>query len=273
MNAFMPQVDEPEIKTATPPGPALSCANLSFSVKGHPLLRDVSLSIAPGETLGIVGPNGSGKSTLLRLLSGILTPTQGSVRLNGHELSSLKRRDIARLLAVVEQQADTSDSIRVLDAVELGRTPWLSALEPWSTSDDSIVNQALDDVGLLHLRERIWQTLSGGERQRAHIARALTQRPQILLLDEPTNHLDIHHQLTILGLIRALPITTVIALHDLNQALECDRLAVMHNGKLAALGPPAEVLTPERLRVTFGVEGRWLTDPHDGARILRLRAL
>jgi iron complex transport system ATP-binding protein len=188
-------------------------------------------------------------------------------------MADMQRRDVARVLAVVEQQAETSDSIRVLDAVELGRTPWLSALAPWSADDDAIVHQALDDVGLLHLRDRVWQTLSGGERQRAHIARALAQRPQILLLDEPTNHLDIHHQLTILGLIRALPITTVIALHDLNQALECDRVAVMENGRLAALGAPTEVLTPERLRTTFAVEGRWLSDPFDGAKILRLRPL
>ncbi|RRV04552.1 ABC transporter ATP-binding protein [Pseudomonas sp. v388] len=271
MNAYTPQ----DIEAGSPvvACSALSGSGLAYSVKGQPLLQDVSLSITPGETLGIVGPNGSGKSTLLKLLSGIQTPTHGDVHLDGHALASLKRRDIARLLAVVEQQAETSDSIRVLDAVELGRTPWLSALTPWSATDDAIVHQALEDVGLLHLRDRFWQTLSGGERQRAHIARALAQRPQILLLDEPTNHLDIHHQLTILGLIRALPITTVIALHDLNQALECDRVGVMEKGRLVALGAPFEVLTPDRLRTTFGVEGRWLTDPHDGARLLRLRPL
>lgn len=273
MNAFLPRVDHPETGTATAASPTLGCTGLCYSVKGQTLLRDVSLSIAAGETLGVVGPNGSGKSTLLRLLSGILAPTCGEVRLDGRAMADMQRRDVARVLAVVEQQAETSDSIRVLDAVELGRTPWLSALAPWSADDDAIVHQALDDVGLLHLRDRVWQTLSGGERQRAHIARALAQRPQILLLDEPTNHLDIHHQLTILGLIRALPITTVIALHDLNQALECDRVAVMENGRLAALGAPTEVLTPERLRTTFAVEGRWLSDPFDGAKILRLRPL
>jgi iron complex transport system ATP-binding protein len=273
MNAFLPRVDDHETDTATATSSTLGCSGLCYSVKGQTLLRDVSLTIAAGETLGVVGPNGSGKSTLLRLLSGILTPTHGEVHLDGQAMTEMQRRDVARVLAVVEQQAETSDSIRVLDAVELGRTPWLSALAPWSKADDQIVRQALDDVGLLHLRDRVWQTLSGGERQRAHIARALAQRPRILLLDEPTNHLDIHHQLTILGLIRALPITTVIALHDLNQALECDRVAVMENGRLAALGAPAQVLTPERLRTTFGVEGRWLTDPVDGARILRLRPL
>ncbi|MFK3799081.1 ABC transporter ATP-binding protein [Pseudomonas sp. NPDC088444] len=250
---------------------ALAGVNLSYSVKGAVLLRDVSLAIRPGENLGIVGPNGSGKSTLIRLLAGIVMPSAGEVSLSGQRLTSLRRRDIAQRLAVVEQQAETDDAISLLQAVELGRTPWLSALAPWSEEDTRIVDQAMADVSLHSLRHRAWHTLSGGERQRAHIARALAQRPQILLLDEPTNHLDIQQQLSILKLVHQLPVTTVIALHDLNQALACDRLAVMEHGRLVALGSPFEVLTPERLHSTFGVHGHWLTDPFDGARILRLR--
>lgn len=252
---------------------ALSCSALTYITKGQALVQDVSLSVSPGETLGIVGPNGSGKSTLLKLLAGILAPSSGAVLLDDQPLGALSRRDVARKLAVVEQQAETSDNISVRDAVELGRTPWLSAMAPWSADDAQIVRQALHDADLLHLAERQWQTLSGGERQRAHVARALAQRAQILLLDEPTNHLDIQHQLSILGLVKALPVTTVIALHDLNQALECDRLAMMHHGRLVALGTPGEVLTAERLRSCFAVQGYWLDDPLDGSRVLRLRAL
>jgi iron complex transport system ATP-binding protein len=251
----------------------LGGTDLGYVVKGAQLLDGVSLSLRAGENLGIVGPNGSGKSTLIRLLAGILTPTSGEVRLGDQRLAALKRRDVAQRLAVVEQHAETSDSISLLQAVELGRTPWLSALAPWSDEDRQIVSRAIADVHLGHLAHRAWHTLSGGERQRAHIARALAQRPQILLLDEPTNHLDIQQQLSILSLVHRLPVTTVIALHDLNQALGCDRLAVMEGGRLVALGSPFEVLSPERLRKTFGVHGHWLTDPFDGARILRLRSL
>ncbi|RMN15692.1 Iron ABC transporter ATP-binding protein, partial [Pseudomonas cannabina] len=252
--------------------PVLGCSGLGYSVRGTALLSDIDLSITAGETLAVVGPNGSGKSTLLKLLAGIQKPGSGTVRLGDQALAAMSRRDVARLLAVVEQQAETSDAVTVLDAVELGRTPWLSALEPWSANDDAIVRQALLDVDMLHMQKRAWHTLSGGERQRVHIARALAQRPKILLLDEPTNHLDIQHQLTILGLVKALPVTTVIALHDLNQALDCDRVAVMEKGRLVALGTPVEVLTPERLLSTFGVVAHWLTDPFDGAKILRLRS-
>jgi iron complex transport system ATP-binding protein len=250
----------------------LSCSDLNWSIKGTPIVKDVSLQLRRGETLGLIGPNGSGKSSLLKLLAGIRTADSGQVYLHGAALCDMNRRDVAQFIAVVEQQAQTSDAIRVLDAVELGRTPWLSALVPWSTADDDIVRQALLDVDMADKRKRPWHSLSGGERQRVHIARALAQQPQILLLDEPANHLDIQHQLSILGLVRKLPVSSLIALHDLNQALSCDRLAVMDKGSLIALGSPEQVLTCELLRETFSVQAHFLTDPVDGARVLRFRS-
>jgi iron complex transport system ATP-binding protein len=250
----------------------LTCQGLSLRLGGRDVLHGVDLSVMPGETLGVVGPNGSGKSTLLKLLAGLRTPSSGSVRLLGEALERMPRRHIAQRLALVEQQADTLDAISVYDAVALGRTPWLSALAPFGNDDRAIVEQALADADASHLRRRLWGELSGGERQRVHIARALAQRPQVLLLDEPTNHLDIQHQLGLLRQVQALPVTTLVALHDLNQALTCDRLAVLDQGRLVALGKPEAVLTPERLLGTFGVRGHYLVDPYDGARVLRFRA-
>ena len=252
--------------------PVLSCSGLGFAIRDAELLHDIDLDIHAGETLGLVGPNGSGKSTLLKLLAGVRSPSRGTIHLNGQCLKTLSRRTIAQTLAVVEQQADTLDAISVFDAVALGRTPWLSALRPWSAADDDIVHQALRDVDATHLRKRTWRSLSGGERQRVHIARALAQRPRNLRLDEPTNHLDIQHQLAILQVVHALPVTTVIALHDLNQALACDRVAVLEKSRLVALGKPLDVLTPQRLLDTFGVHAHYLIDPFDGAQILRLRS-
>lgn len=251
----------------------LACDNLGYRVRGAQLLQGVSLRVARGEHLGIVGPNGSGKSTLLRLLAGVLRPDSGAVQLLGQALAKMPRRDVARCLAVVEQQAHSDDALRVRDVVELGRTPWLSALAPWTTDDEQIVCQALGAVGLAHMATRYWHSLSGGERQRVQIARALAQRPQVLLLDEPSNHLDIQQQLALLRLVHSLPLTSVTVLHDLNQALGCHRLAVLDGGRLVALGAPHEVLTPQLLRSTFGVQGHWLDDPLDGSRVLRLRPL
>ena len=252
---------------------ALQARQISWQVQGAPIVQSLSLQVQRGEMLGLIGPNGSGKSSLLRLLSGVLRPQHGEVLLGEQPLQHMPRRSIARQLALVAQSAHTLDAITVWDAVELGRTPWLSALQQLSAHDRDIVHQALTAVGLQGKAQRTWHTLSGGERQRAHIARALAQQPQVLLLDEPTNHLDVHQQLSLMQLVQQLPITKVIALHDLNQALACDRLAVMHQGQLVRLGTPDEVLTPELLRTVFQVQCHSLTDPHDGSRVLRLRPL
>ncbi|ONG52302.1 histidinol phosphatase [Pseudoroseomonas deserti] len=251
----------------------LEAEGLSWSTRGQAIVQDVALRVAPGERLGLIGPNGSGKSTLLRMLAGVLAPSAGRVLLDGRPLTEMRRREVAQVLALVEQQAETADRITVRDAVELGRTPFLSMLRPWGAEDDAIVRRALDVVEMADRSARDWITLSGGERQRVHIARALAQQPRILLLDEPTNHLDIHHQLGILGLVAGLRVTTVIALHDLNQAMGCDRLGVMHRGRLVALGAPSDILTPDLLRDVFGVRASFLIDPADGSRILRFQPL
>lgn len=237
------------------------------------LVSDVSLTVQPGETLGLIGPNGSGKSTMLRIIAGLAPRASGAVLLDDVPMAQMTRRDIARKIALVQQHADTSEALTVRDAVELGRTPWLSALRPLGDDDRDIVDQALASVGMSRMARAEWATLSGGERQRVHIARALAQRPRVLLLDEPTNHLDIHHQLAILRMMADLPVTVVVALHDLNQAMGCDRLAVMQKGRLIACGPPAQVLTPARLAQIFRVDTSVLRDPADGATLFRFHCL
>lgn len=248
----------------------LEASNLGWSVRRLRIVQGVDLAVREGETFGLVGPNGSGKSTLLRLLAGILKPTTGKVAVEGQPLSGLPRRLAAQKIAYLEQQADTGEAITVRDAVELGRTPWLTPLQPWSDEDDRIVAGALADADLHGFESRFWATLSGGEKQRVHLARALAQRPRILLLDEPTNHLDVRHQLSMLDLVAGLPVTSIIALHDLNQALACDRVGVMAGGRLVALGPPQEVLSVDRIAEVFCVRASIVVDPADGARIFRL---
>lgn len=251
----------------------ISARSLGWLARGRPIVADVALDVASGETLGLIGPNGSGKSTLLRLLAGIAPRPMGEVTLDGAPLQCLPRHEIARRIAYVEQQAETAEALSVRDVVELGRTPWLSPLAPINAQDHAICARALAQVGMADMADRRWSTLSGGERQRVHIARALAQQPRIMLLDEPTNHLDIHHQLSLLRLVSTLPVTVVIALHDLNQAMGCDRLGIMDGGRLVACGPPSEVLTPERLSRIFRVGASTLTDPRDGARQFRFHCL
>lgn len=251
---------------------SLTAHNLSWKTRGKMIVEGVSIDVHDGEFLGLIGSNGSGKSTLLRMLAGLRRPATGQVTLNARPMARMKQRDIARQLAFVEQQADTDDALTARSAVHVGRTPWLSPLTPWSAMDDHIVDDALTAVDMAHKAEQPWNTLSGGEKQRVHIARALAQQPQTLLLDEPTNHLDIRHQIAILDLLRRLGKTTVIALHDLNHAMMCDRIAIMKDGRLWALDTPDDLLTKDTLREVFDIHGHFVTDPTDGTRFLRFAA-
>lgn len=230
---------------------------LSWGVKRRTIVSDVSLSVAPGETLGLIGPNGSGKSSLLRLLAGLRRPLSGRVEINDQDIAQVPRKTLSRTVAFVQQSAATDTNVTVADVVRLGRTPHRSALAGWSEGDEAAVTRALQCVDMDARRKQAWQTLSGGERQRVHIARALAQTPQVMFLDEPTNHLDIHHQIGILRMVRGLDLTSVIALHDLNlAAMFCDRIAVIQNGTLCACGTPDEVLTQDILRDVFRVSAQ-----------------
>ncbi|MGE6740654.1 ABC transporter ATP-binding protein [Allorhizobium pseudoryzae] len=232
----------------------LDATDLSWSTGGHTIVGGVSLRVEAGEFFGIVGPNGSGKSSLISMLAGLRRPKTGRVTLGDTPLAALPRRQLAQRLALVEQQADTSERMTARQAVELGRTPYLGLASPWSAEDEAVVDQALDAVGMAHLAHRVWHTLSGGERQRLHIARALAQQPRLLILDEPTNHLDIGHQIGLLDLVRRLDLTVIAALHDLNHAaMFCDRIAVMKSGSIVATGRPDSVLTEDLIRDVFNV--------------------
>ena len=237
--------------------------DLVWGVRGRTIVDGVSLTVAEGETLGLIGPNGSGKSSLLRLLSGLRSPRTGQVQILGQDIARLPRRTLARQVAFVQQNATTDTNVSVRDVVRLGRTPHRSALAGWTAADEAAVSSALDRVDMTDSRAQPWQTLSGGERQRVHIARALAQTPRVMFLDEPTNHLDIHHQIEILRMVRDLDLTSIVALHDLNlAAMFCDRILVLQAGRVVACGTPAKVLTRALLREVFRVEA----EVSDGAR-------
>lgn len=227
--------------------------NMSVSIGGKPILKDVSLDVADGQSLALIGPNGSGKSTLLRVMSGLLPADAGAVWLDQDRVDRLAPRQCAQRLGFVSQEAGTTDAIKVLDAVKLGRTPWLSFAAPFGDEDEAIVASAMREMAIERYRDTPFNLLSGGEKQRVHIARVLAQTPQVFLLDEPTNHLDIRHQIAIIDWIAAQSATVVLALHDLNHAFACDRVAVLNEGALAAFGDPRTVLVPEVIEPVFQV--------------------
>ncbi|MEV0007102.1 ABC transporter ATP-binding protein [Streptomyces sp. NPDC047973] len=246
--------------------PSLAADRVSRTLDGRLILDGVSLAPRPGSVTGLLGPNGSGKSTLLRLLSGVLAPASGVVTLDGHPLGSWGRRAVARRVAVVEQHADTLVELTVLDVVRLGRIPHRRAWAPATTADEEAVLTALQRTGLTERAGQPWHTLSGGERQRVQIARALAQEPRELLLDEPTNHLDIQHQLDLLNLIAELPVTSIVALHDLNlAAMYCDQVVVLQDGRVIDVGTPDDTLTERLIADVYGVRAE-ITHPGPGDR-------
>ncbi|MFJ2815819.1 ABC transporter ATP-binding protein [Streptomyces sp. NPDC087294] len=253
----------------------LAADRVTRRLDGRVIVDGVTLTADAGETVGLLGPNGSGKSTLLRMLAGVLAPSTGVVTLDGRPLPELGRRATARRVATVEQHTHTLTELTVRDVVALGRIPHRRAWTPASPTDARAVTDALERTGLTDLAAQSWHTLSGGERQRAQIARALAQQPRELLLDEPTNHLDIQHQLDLLDLIAELPVTTVIALHDLNlAAMYCDRLLVLRAGRVIAEGTPADVLTPALIADVYGVRAEVSHDPgHPVIRFVRRAAV
>jgi len=244
---------------------SIAAENITWKVGKKVIVNDVSLAVARGETVGLLGPNGSGKSSLLRVLAGLRRPHKGRVLLDGQNLHRLPKKQLARRVAFVEQHGMTDANMRVRDVVKLGRIPHHSPFSSWSTEDDETISAALARVDMLEKSQQGWLTLSGGERQRVHIARALAQMPSEILLDEPTNHLDIHHQLQLMKLISELPVTSIVAIHDLNHALMfCDSLIVMQHGAVVASGTPQAILTEDLLWEVFRVKAKITPSPcHD----------
>ncbi|WP_110208053.1 ABC transporter ATP-binding protein [Nocardioides daejeonensis] len=227
------------------------------------VVAGVDLRLARGSRLAVVGPNGAGKSTLLRALAGLDRPHAGEVRLDGIPLGELGARARARALAIVSQHETPPADLLVQELVGLGRLPHRS---PWATDDgQEWTERALARLDLTSFATRSVDQLSGGELRRVLVARALAQEADLLMLDEPTNHLDLRHQHELLATIRGLGVTVVAAIHDLDLAQRYfDQVALVHGGRLAAVGTPEEVLSTELVGAAFGVRSVRVRHPESG---------
>ncbi|PYQ82978.1 MAG: ABC transporter [Acidobacteria bacterium] len=238
----------------------LQVDNVSFSyTSSRRVLQDVSFSVMRGSIVGVLGPNGSGKTTLLRLIAGALRPSNGRVTLEGADVLTLSRRDLARRVAVVPQETRTTFDFSVLDIVLMGRYPHLGPFELEGASDLAIAHDALRATGTDDLASRAFATLSGGEKQRVVIASALAQASDALLLDEPTASLDVGYQLDVASLLARLNrdrgCTMLVCTHDLNLAASiCAELVLIRRGRLIDRGAPETVLTTANIRSLYDVD-------------------
>lgn len=238
--------------------PILELERISFKYGEKQVLQNVTLTVAKGEFFGILGPNGSGKSTLLKLIDGIRLPCEGEIRLKGIAPGKMQRKDVARLVAVVPQEASWVFPLTVEEVVLMGRTPHIGRFAFESERDLAVARSAMEATDILPFAARLMETLSGGERQRVLIARALAQEPEVILLDEPTSSLDIAHQIRTFDLIRSLSrsagLTVVSVTQDMNLAsLYCDRIALLEEGRLHSLGRPGEVLNESNINEVYRV--------------------
>ncbi|WP_425082577.1 ABC transporter ATP-binding protein [Ruegeria arenilitoris] len=232
-----------------------------YALNGDVLLQGVSFELAEGAILAIAGPNGAGKTTLLNLLCGAAEIVLGNVLVKERSLKNMPAMERARMIAVVGQQEQPDGRLLLRDYVAMGQIPiWADRSADEHARE---LNRILELTDLGALADKRMAVLSGGERQRAHIARALAQNPSLLFLDEPTNHLDPDAKGRMLSLIAELGITVVMIVHDLVMIPEfATHVALMKSTRLTGFGPVAEVLTPQRVRDTFGVE--YLCFHHEG---------
>ncbi|ATQ27929.1 ABC transporter ATP-binding protein [Rhodococcus ruber] len=271
----IPRTDDVAAPTAAPPSEAVDSAappprlvarDLALGYGDRLIVDGLDLTVPPGVITTVIGPNGCGKSTLLRALARLLRPRRGSVLLDGHAISSMRTRDVARVLGMLPQAPVAPEGLTVADLVARGRHPHQSWLRQWSADDEGEVAVALDRTGITELADRPVDQLSGGQRQRAWISMALAQGTDVLLLDEPTTYLDLAHSVEVLDLVDRLHAelgrTVVMVLHDLNLAIRySDHLVVMKEGRIVRAGPPAQVITEELLREVFALDAAVIDDP------------
>jgi iron complex transport system ATP-binding protein len=257
--------------------PGLEANRIRVTAGGTLIVDGVDCTVPAGSVSALIGPNGAGKSTLLRALAVVQRVETGSVAFDGVDLLALPRRQRARIVALVEQDAATETAMTVTDVVALGRLPHQSVWREDTADSRAVVAAALEAVDMADFAARDFATLSGGERQRVMLARALAQEPSLLLLDEPTNHLDVRAQLALLALLQRLAaggLTVLAALHDLGLAAAySDHVIVLHGGRVVAAGPTRATLAPALIREVYGVEASILENPVTGRPVIALSPL
>ena len=243
----------------------LNAKDVSVTLSGREIVKQVSLEVKGRQFVGLLGPNGSGKTTLLKSVYRVLKPSAGLVTLDDVDIQKLAYRDTARRMGVISQFTVMNFDFTVEEVVLMGRAPHKTAFSKDTEADYRIAEDALRRVDMLDFRDRSFNTLSGGEKQRILLARTLAQQVELLILDEPTNHLDIKYQIQIMDVVKSLGVGVLAALHDLNLTLlYCDYVYVLKDGKIVAHGRTEEVVTEGLIREVYEVDCAVQRHPKNG---------
>lgn len=238
----------------------LSLRDVSVSYLGGPdVVHAVSADCPRGQVTALLGPNGAGKSSLLKAIIGLL-PHRGDIRVDDHPLSDLDAKKLARTVAYVPQRSRLDAVLCARDVVDQGRFAHRGPFGRPSSVDRAAAEDALRDVGALHLADRLFTELSGGEQQKILIARALATGAQVLLLDEPTAALDARHGLVLHQVLRRLAargFCILVVLHALDEVhRHADRAILLDRGRVFDAGDAREIVAAGPIREVYDVELR-----------------
>ncbi len=238
--------------------PRISLKNAAFSYGEKDIFRNLSFKIGSGEVLCILGANGCGKTTLLSCLNNTLKLKTGQLNHNGTDINTMSPVEIARKVGFVFQEHSAPFPFSVTEVVRMGRAPHLGFFSSPSKRDTEITMEALEMVGMAHLKDKPYTQISGGERQLVLIARTLAQKPDVIVMDEPTSHLDFKNQTLVLQMVSKMVdngLSVIMSTHLPNHALLLSgKVALMRNGGFYAVGAPSEVISEDNLKATYDVD-------------------
>lgn len=239
----------------------LSAEQLTYSIEGKAICNNLNLEIESGQIWGVLGSNGVGKSTLLKMLSGFQESKSGTIKLNNKPLNSIERKQIAKTIGMLFQHQDDIFPAKVIDVVLMGRHPYNSILNGKQEQNVIIAQQALDQMGLYNMEQRMIDTLSGGERRRVAIATILAQQPKLFILDEPEAHLDPKHQQDIFNQITSTTNSNagavIMALHDINHAIQhCTHILMMFGDGEVEQGTTQKMIKQEQVEKLYATKMR-----------------
>ena len=249
---------------------SITVENLSFSYNEIPVLKNVSFSASDGELLAVLGPNGVGKSTLFKCILGLLSGYSGKAYINGQDCAKLSSRQLSQLIAYIPQSHYPSFNYSMLDMVLMGVTSQLGTFSSPGKEHIKQAEEAMEQLGILHLKNRGYTQVSGGERQLALIARAITQKAKVLIMDEPASNLDYGNQMRVIQEVKRLTAdgyTIIESTHNPDQAfMSADRILAIHNGTVIADGMPTNVINSELIKKLYGVDVDILSAANDKIR-------
>ena len=237
---------------------SLQARDIRFSYGDHEVLRGVSFEASPGEFLSVLGPNGVGKSTLFRCILGLLTPSAGSIAIDGRGTAGMSASELARRIAYIPQSHSPVFNYSVADMVLMGTTSRVGRFASPGRAQQALAEESMERLGIADLAASGYQSISGGQRQMVLIARALAQQARILIMDEPSSSLDFGNRIRVMQTVKRLTgegYTVIQSTHDPDQAFfYSDRILAMKDGGILADGTPKEILCKEVISELYGTE-------------------